>query len=153
MRCGPVLIQWLLASGFCAYGSVLLASVPPSSMYIRPSLPVGGGLCAIQAFAHSIAFASMHIGSGPGVVGLSGMQVNALLPLRRVRMVPSAFATTTVAILATCVGAARIALAIICASLGAGLSAACTLPMAANSAATTVSWLFKPVVCMATSHS
>src|ERR1022692_1801609 len=39
MMCGPVLIQWLAAVGFAAYGSVLLASVPPASMYINPTCP------------------------------------------------------------------------------------------------------------------
>src|ERR1700730_3538607 len=39
---GPVSTQLLFASGFCAYGSVLLASVPPPSMYMKPTLFFGG---------------------------------------------------------------------------------------------------------------
>src|SRR3546814_12671367 len=95
-------------------------------MHIRPSLSGGGGLRAIHACAHSIAFASMHIGSGPGVVGLSGMHVNALVPWRSVRIVPSAPVATIVASLATRAGAARMALAIHSASVGMLLLAACT---------------------------
>ena len=59
-----------------------------------------------------MALASMHMGSGPGVAGLSGMQVNALVPRRRVRIVPSASMETMVAEAATADGAARIALSI-----------------------------------------
>src|SRR5690348_3823766 len=54
----------------------------------------------------------MHIGSGPGVVGLSGMQVKLPVPWRTVRMVPSGPMTTMVAIAATDLGAAVIALEI-----------------------------------------
>jgi len=46
----------LFASGFWAYGSVLLASVPPDSMYRKPTLFVGGSFFSIHAFTHSIAF-------------------------------------------------------------------------------------------------
>src|SRR6266568_1508748 len=130
MMCGPVLIQWLLAVGFVAYGSVLLASVPPASMYMKPTLPVGGGWWLIHAFAHSIALASKHIGSGPGVAGLSGMQVKLLVPLRNVRMLPSASIVTTVAPFATLIGAAFIALAMRLASVSfaaAFFVAECTL--------------------------
>src|SRR5713226_8108047 len=101
MMCGPVLIQWLLAVGFVAYGSVLLASVPPASMYMKPTFPAGGGWWLINACTQAMALASMHIGSGPGVDGLSGMQVKPFVPLRTVRMVPSAFIATIVAPLAT----------------------------------------------------
>src|SRR5881227_1009123 len=97
MMCGPVLIQWFAAVGFWAYGSVLLASVPPASMYIRPTLPAGGALWPIQALAHSIAFLSAHIGSGPGVAGLSGMHVQPFVPLRIVRIFPPADISTMVA--------------------------------------------------------
>src|SRR6188472_3820211 len=110
MMCGPVLIQWLLASGFVAYGSVLLPSVPPSSMYMKPTFPLGGVLCATHASTHSIAFLSMHIGSGPGVAGLSGMQVNPFEPLRSECM-PLSSIVTIVAFFETAAGAARIALA------------------------------------------
>jgi hypothetical protein len=34
------------------------------------------------------AFGSMRIGSGPGVPGLSGMQLKPFVPLRTVRMLP-----------------------------------------------------------------
>src|SRR5437867_3272905 len=61
----------------------------------------------------------MHIGSGPGVAGLSGMQVKAFVPLRSVRIVPFASMATMVAPPATLAGAAVIALAIICAFVGA----------------------------------
>src|SRR6266403_1184327 len=72
----------------------------------------------------------MHIGSGPGVSGLSAMHVKPLLPLRKVRILPSAPMATMVACCATLRGAADIALAIIRSSLmgalpsGAFLSAA-----------------------------
>src|SRR5690348_4210510 len=88
-------------------------------MYMNPTLPAGGFLCSIQAFTHSMAFASMHIGSGPGVCGLSGMQVNPLLPLRNVRIWWLASMATMVASLATFAGAACMALAMSEASLGA----------------------------------
>jgi hypothetical protein len=84
MTCGPVEIQWLPADGPVAYGSVLLASEPPASMYTKPTL-LGGAVLVIHAFAHSIAFVSRHIGSGPGVAGLSGMQVTPFVRLRRTR--------------------------------------------------------------------
>src|SRR4249919_1638962 len=79
-------------------------------MYISPTLPEGGGLWPIHAPAHVSAEASMHIGSGPGVVGLSAMQVKPLVPARTVRRVPSGFAATTAAPAATLAGAACIAL-------------------------------------------
>jgi len=79
-------------------------------MYITPGLSDGGGLWPIQAMAQVMALASMHIGSGPGVCGLSGMQVKPLVPLRSVVMVPSALARAIVAWAATLTGAALIAL-------------------------------------------
>src|SRR6185437_15896323 len=85
--------------------------------------PAGGGLCAMYAASQAHAFLSAHIGSGPGVAGLSGMQVNAFVPLRSVRIV---------AFFATLAGAARIALAISSASVGAFLSAACNPSMASS---------------------
>src|ERR1700674_4689055 len=106
MMCGPVLIQWLVAVGFAAYGSVLLASVPPASMYIRPTLPAGGVVLAIIACIHSMDALSAHIGSGPGVCGLSGRQVNPLVPGRSVRIPPLASMAMTAACLATPGGAA-----------------------------------------------
>src|SRR4029077_8885358 len=92
-------------------------------MYMKPTLFDGGGLCPTQASIHSIAFLSAHIGSGPGVAGLSGMQVNPLLPLRSVCM-PLSSMVTTVAPLATLAGAAPVALAMSWASLGAFLAGA-----------------------------
>src|SRR6202035_2510876 len=119
MMCGPVLIQWLVAVGFAAYGSVLLASVPPSSMYMNPTLPTVGEMWLAHACTQSMAFLSIHMGSGPGVAGLSGMQVNPLVPLRSVRILPASI-VTMVAFLATLAGAALMALLIRSASLGAG---------------------------------
>src|ERR1700752_304198 len=66
----------------------------------------------------------MHIGSGPGVAGLSGMQVNLLVPLRTVRILPPSSMPTIVACLPTLGGAADSALAMSCASVGPGLPAA-----------------------------
>src|SRR6202035_5984618 len=119
MMCGPVLIQWLVAVGFAAYGSVLLASVPPSSMYMNPTLPTVGEMWLAHACTQSMAFLSIHMGSGPGVAGLSGMQVNPLVPLRSVRILPSASIVTMVAFLPTLAGAAFMALLINAASVGA----------------------------------
>src|SRR5216684_5236982 len=66
-----------------------------------------------------MAFLSIHMGSGPGVAGLSGIQVNPLVPLRSVRILPSASIATMVAFLATLAGAALMALLTRSASLGA----------------------------------
>src|SRR5580704_7445635 len=134
MTCGPVLIQWLLAVGFEAYGSVLLASVPPASMYMNPTFPAAGAVCEIQACAHSSAAGSMHIGVGPGTSGLVGMQVKSLVPLRSVRILPSAVMATMVAWLPTFGGAADSALAMSSASLGAALAAAFAGASAAHAA-------------------
>src|SRR5258708_38956245 len=87
-------------------------------MYIKPTLPAAGGLWSIQECTQAMALASMHIGSGPGVAGLSGMQVNPFVPLRIVRILPSASIATNVAPFATLAGAAFIALAMSSASLG-----------------------------------
>src|SRR3979411_1294039 len=65
----------------------------------------------------------MHIGSGPGVAGLSGMQVKPFVPLRSVRILPSASMATIVAFLPTAAGAALIALLIMSASARAALAA------------------------------
>src|SRR3954451_14136661 len=75
-----------------------------------PNLAFRWILCSIQAVAHSSPFWSMHIGSGPGVAGLSGMQVKVLLPLRMVRIFPSGPTATMAASCATAGGAADIAL-------------------------------------------
>src|ERR1043165_9886467 len=93
-------------------------------MYMKPTLPASGALCDIQAPAHSIAFLSMHIGSGPGVVGLSGMHVQPFVPSRSVRILPSALMSITVAFFAIDIGAADIALAISAASSDFGASTA-----------------------------
>src|SRR6266478_325826 len=114
MTCGPVLTQWLVDVGLVAYGSVLLASVPPANMYMNPTFPAGGVLWPRYASIQSPALLSQHIGSGPGVSGLSGMQVKPLVPLRSVRMPPFGSGATIVAFSATFFGAAFSALATIC---------------------------------------
>src|SRR3989344_4978908 len=93
-------------------------------MYMKPILPGTGGLCAIHAWTQSMAFLSMHMGSGPGVAGLSGMQVKPFVPWRRVRIFPSASIATMVAPFAIFAGAAAIALAINCLSVGGFFPAA-----------------------------
>src|SRR3954471_13843446 len=85
-------------------------------MYMTPGTPSVGGFLPIHAVAQAAAFLSMHIGSGPGVVGLSGMQVQPFVPLRRVRIEPFGPIAVTVAFLATAAGAADIALRISAAS-------------------------------------
>src|SRR4051812_45063783 len=79
-------------------------------MYMNPTLSFGGSLWFIHAVAHSMAFWSPHIGSGPGVAGLSGMQVKLLLPCRTVLIWPPASMLMIVASLAMAGGAADIAL-------------------------------------------
>src|SRR4051794_8746259 len=64
-----------------------------------------------MASIHLPALASKHIGSGPGVVGASGMQVQPLVPLRTTVMVPLASAVTIDASCASDAGAADSALA------------------------------------------
>src|SRR3954452_15702619 len=80
-------------------------------MYITPTVPAGGGLWPIQAAAHFAALASMHIGSGPGVSGASGMQVQPFLPARTWFILPSAPTVTIAASCARAAGAAYSALA------------------------------------------
>src|SRR5690348_13208321 len=104
-------------------------------MYMKPTFPCGGSLCPIHAPAQAKALASMHIGSGPGVVGLSGMQVKPLLPLRSVRMLPAVSIAMIVASLETLAGAARMALAISCLSLGAFAAFVAGLAVSADRAA------------------
>src|SRR4030088_2536807 len=122
MTCGPVLIQWLVAVGLAAYGSVLLASVPPASTYMNPTFPAGGVFLCRYASIHSPAFLSQHMGSGPGVSGLSGIHVKPLVPLRSVRIPPFGSGATMVASSATFLGAAFMALAISSSSVGAVLA-------------------------------
>src|SRR5258708_2116359 len=93
-------------------------------MYMKPTFPAAGFFFSIQACAHSMAAGSMHIGSGPGVVGLSGMHVKAFVPLRMVRILPSASTATIVAFFPTFGGAADSALAMSSASVGVGFAAA-----------------------------
>src|SRR3954454_22313017 len=81
-------------------------------MYMTPGVPSGGVFLPIQAAAQLPAFLSMHIGSGPGVVGLSGMQVQPFLPWRSVFIDPSACASTMAASRETEGGGAAIALSI-----------------------------------------
>src|ERR1700736_1649223 len=75
----------------------------------------------------------MHIGSGPGVAALSGIQVKPFVPLRSVRILPSASIATIVAFLLTAAGAALIALLINSASVGTDLAAALGVSAFANS--------------------
>src|SRR4051812_43405791 len=111
MTWGPVSTHSPPPAGLVPQGSVLLASLPPWSMYIRPTAPAGGSLWAIHACAHFRPLASMHIGSRPGVCGLSGMQVQPLLPWRSVFIEPSACGWMIVALADTDDGAAAIAFA------------------------------------------
>src|SRR4030095_8454181 len=80
-------------------------------MYIIPTTPSGGGLWFSIAAIHLPALASKHIGSGPGVVGESGMQVQPLVPLRTSVILPLASAVTIEAFFASDAGAADSALA------------------------------------------
>src|SRR5262249_4375948 len=109
-------------------------------MYMNPTFPVGGVLWFIQASAHAPALASMHIGSGPGVPGLSGMHVQPFVPLRIVTILPSAVMLTIAAFFATLIGAALMALLMRSASLGAALGLS-----AANAASATVAQIRTPV--------
>src|SRR5256714_7477722 len=93
-------------------------------MYMKPTFPAGGVLWFRYASIQSPALLSQHIGSGPGVAGLSGMQVKALVPLRRGCIPPFGSGATTVAFSPTFWGAALSALAIISAALGAAPPAA-----------------------------
>src|SRR5437763_11553560 len=80
-------------------------------MYITPGVASGGDLWCTQASAHLAALPSKHIGSGPGVSGASGMQVQPLVPLRTVVIAPLASTVTTEALCASAAGAAASALA------------------------------------------
>src|SRR5215510_13964944 len=85
-------------------------------MYIKPTLLAGGGAFESHACTHSMALASAHIASGPGVLGLSAMHVKLLLPLRMLRILPSAVISTIAASFEMAAGAADIALLMIAAS-------------------------------------
>src|SRR5918993_1207720 len=81
-------------------------------MYMKPTL-LGGGVCFVSHVCiQAMAFSSPHIGSGPGVTGLSAIHVKLLVPLRTVRILPSADASITVASLPIADGAADMALLI-----------------------------------------
>src|ERR1700724_1142328 len=86
-------------------------------MYMKPTLFFGGSFLFSQASTHSIAFRSAHIGSGPGVLGLSAMQVNWLLPWRTTRIFPSEPTSMIVAFFAIASGAADMALLMISSSV------------------------------------
>src|SRR5262245_66353477 len=86
-------------------------------MYMKPTLFFGGSFLFSQASTHSIALRSAHIGSGPGVFGLSAMQVNWLPPWRTTRIFPSLPTSMIVAPLLIASGAADMALFIICSSV------------------------------------
>src|ERR1700730_10578224 len=79
-------------------------------MYMKPTLLLGGSFLFSQASIHSIAFRSAHIGSGPGVLGLSAMHVNWLLPFRPIRIFPSDPTSMIVAPFPIASGAADMAL-------------------------------------------
>src|SRR3979490_1200697 len=93
-------------------------------MYMSPTLPPSGVAWVIRAWPQLIEVLSRHIGSGPGVLGSSGMQVKALVPERNVRMPPVASMATPAAGFATPEGAADRALLINCASVCFGAAAA-----------------------------
>src|SRR4029450_1004555 len=84
---------------------------------MKPTLLAGGFLCCIQAFAHSIAFLSPHIGSG-SAPRCPGRHVKAPVPFRKTRDLPAWSMKTTVASLATAGGAAERAHLIKSSSLG-----------------------------------
>src|SRR5271157_4565316 len=86
-------------------------------MYMKPTLFLGGSFLFSQASTHSIAFRSAHIGSGPGVLGLSAMQVNWLMPWRTIRIFPSESTSIIVAPFPTASGAADTALFMISSSV------------------------------------
>src|SRR5437660_12764531 len=86
-------------------------------MYMKPTLFFGGSFLFSQASTHSIAFRSTHIGSGPGVLGLSAMQVNWLLPWRTTRILPSEPTSMIVAPCPIAGGAADMALLMISSSV------------------------------------
>lgn len=65
-------------AGFVAKGSVLLASLPPWSLYAIPAVVILGSLLCIHASAHTIHVLSKHIASLPGDPGSSGTLVGAL---------------------------------------------------------------------------
>src|SRR3984893_5469844 len=88
-------------------------------MYMNPTLPTVGAVWPAQAWTQSMAFLSIHMGSGPGVAGFSGTPLNPFVPLLSVRILPSSSIVTMVAFLATLAGAALMALLIRSASLGA----------------------------------
>src|SRR5690349_8786776 len=125
-------------------------------MYIRPTLPLGGVAWVSHALTQPIAALSAHIGSFPGVAGASGMQVKPLVPWRRVRILPWASIAMMVACLPTLAGAARIALAIICASLiGLAMdleSVACAAPRQKSNAAARAARRIKVAVRMVASR-
>src|SRR5436853_6611029 len=108
-------------------------------MYMKPTLPAGGAFFSTHAMTQSTEFLSMHIGSGPGVAGLSGMQVNPLVPLRSVRILPSASIAMMVASFATLAGAAFIALAMSSLSPGPFFASAAWALVVTASAALTIS--------------
>jgi len=100
MTCGPVLIQWLEAVGFFAYGSVLLASVLQPNMYMNPTYPPVAPCDSDTHRSSRRHFCPAHR-SGPGVSGLSGIHVKPLVPWRSVRIPPFGSGATMVAFSAT----------------------------------------------------
>src|SRR5689334_21736631 len=95
-------------------------------MYISAALPAGGGCFFSIASIHSMPLASVHIGSGPGVAGLSGRQVKPFVPARSSFIDPSAPMSMIAALLPTASGAALMALWILPAS-SVGAAAGCAV--------------------------
>src|SRR4051794_38629852 len=81
--------------------------------------PADGGVLPMHALAHCMPPSSRHIGSLPGVFGLSGMQVKLFLPLRKVCICILSSMAMMVASLATAFGAADMAFLMSWASLAA----------------------------------
>src|SRR5271155_5172593 len=74
---------------------------------------VGLGLCSAKSMNHCMDASSAHMAGSPTPVGSPGMQVNPLVPARRIVILPCASISATVAALATSGGAAESARAIL----------------------------------------
>src|SRR5262245_54550103 len=85
-------------------------------------LSLGGSECDIHACAHSMPFLSRHMGSAPGVVGMSGMHVQPFVPARSVRISIFSFMVTMAALALIASGAADMALLTMSSSVAGGLT-------------------------------
>src|SRR5680860_1257330 len=81
-------------------------------MYAVPTCPTCGAVLAMYAPNHACQALSAHIGSGPGVFGLSGIHSQPFVPARSSVIEPSAPISMIVALEATASGAALMAFAI-----------------------------------------